>query len=453
MRLLKEDFSGYRMTELGPLPEEWRVVRLGDIASFETGKREKGGAKRNGDVLSIGGEHITEDGRIDWSVSPKYISMAFFEQLRYGKVRQGDVLVVKDGARTGKSAYVYEVPKPGLAVNEHVFIVRASSTEVEREFLGFWFRSEIAWDQVNLSYHGLIGGINRRDIESFILSLPPLPEQRAIAYVLRTVQRAKEVTERVIAALRELKKSLMRHLFTYGPVPVGATDQVALQDTPIGPLPAHWRLIKLGEVAEKPQYGYTSSAIPEPVGPKFLRITDIRNDRVHWASVPYCVIEDDLLHKYRLRRGDILFARIGATTGKTYLISECPQAVFASYLIRIRTDASQLLPKYLYFFTYTPQYWQQINAAKGGRLKQGINIPILTTLRLPLPPLDEQRQIARILQTVDDKIEAEEARKEALDNLFRSLLRHLMAAKIRVPRGMVKVFESSEEFLGRKEEP
>ncbi|RLA96302.1 MAG: hypothetical protein DRG83_17565, partial [Deltaproteobacteria bacterium] len=236
--------QGYRMTELGPLPEEWRVVRLGDIASFETGKREKGGAKRNGDVLSIGGEHITEDGRIDWSVSPKYISMAFFEQLRYGKVRQGDVLVVKDGARTGKSAYVYEVPKPGLAVNEHVFIVRASSTEVEREFLGFWFRSEIAWDQVNLSYHGLIGGINRRDIESFILSLPPLPEQRAIAYVLRTVQRAKEVTERVIAALRELKKSLMRHLFTYGPVPVGATDQVALQDTPIGPLPAHWRLIK-----------------------------------------------------------------------------------------------------------------------------------------------------------------------------------------------------------------
>jgi len=215
--------QGYRMTELGPLPEEWRVVRLGDIASFETGKREKGGAKRNGDVLSIGGEHITEDGRIDWSVSPKYISMAFFEQLRYGKVRQGDVLVVKDGARTGKSAYVYEVPKPGLAVNEHVFIIRASSTEVEREFLGFWFRSEIAWDQVNSSYHGLIGEINRRDIESFILSLPPLPEQRAIAYVLRTVQRAKEATERVIAGAKgteEVADETPLHLRPRAPRPV-----------------------------------------------------------------------------------------------------------------------------------------------------------------------------------------------------------------------------------------
>ena len=99
----------------------------------------------------------------------------------------------------------------------------------------------------------------------------------------------------------------------------------------------------------------------------------------------------------------------------------------------------------MYFFTHTSQYWQQINAAKGGRLKQGIKIPILTTLNVPLPPLDEQREIARILQTVNHKIEAEENRKQALDDLFKTLLHHLMTAKIRVPRTMVERFASHEE--------
>jgi len=272
------------------------------------------------------------------------------------------------------------------------------------------------------------------------IPLPPLPEQRAIAHVLRTVQRAKEATEGVIAAARELKKSLMRHLFTYGPVPVDQADRVPMQETEIGPLPAYWRVVRLGEVVHKPQYGYTASATQEPVGPKFLRITDIQNERAYWPSVPFCAIQDNLLEKYRLQEGDILFARIGATTGKTYLVVNPPHAVFASYLIRVRTHSNRLLPAYLYFFTHTSQYWQQVNAAKGGRLKQGINIPILAALRIPLPPLSEQCEIARILQAVDAKIEAEERRKQALEALFKTLLHDLLTARRRLPAAFIARF-------------
>jgi type I restriction enzyme S subunit len=114
--------DGFQMTELGPLPEDWKVVRLGEVAQFQTGQREKGGARTDQGIISVGGEHITEDGQINFMSSPKYVSREFFQNMATGKVNPGDILVVKDGARTGKSAFVRQVPPTGMAVNEHVFI-------------------------------------------------------------------------------------------------------------------------------------------------------------------------------------------------------------------------------------------------------------------------------------------------------------------------------------------
>ena len=136
--------------------------------------------------------------------------------------------------------------------------------------------------------------------------------------------------------------------------------------TELGLLPEEWEVVKLREVSERPEYGYTTSASTEPLGPKFLRITDIQNGGVDWRAVPYCECPAKEIEKHSLRSGDLLFARIGATTGKTFLVTTCPHAVFASYLIRVRTKPS-LLPEYLYQFTNTQEYWNQINATKGGR--------------------------------------------------------------------------------------
>ena len=86
-------------------------------------------------------------------------------------------------------------------------------------------------------------------IEEFQVPLPPFAEQQAIAHVLRTVQRAKEATEKVIAAARQLKQSLMRHLFTYGPVPVEQADQVLLRETDYGAVPESWKTMPLNECA------------------------------------------------------------------------------------------------------------------------------------------------------------------------------------------------------------
>lgn len=187
-----------------------------------------------------------------------------------------------------------------------------------------------------------------------------------------------EATERVIAAARELKRSLMKHLFTYGSVPIDQADQVVLKNSEIGEVPVEWEVVKLGVVTEKPQYGYTETASEKPIGPHFLRITDIRdNGIVNWATVPYCKCSNDDFEKHELISGDILVARIGATTGKSFIVEKSPPTVFASYLIRLRGLLGKILPSFLYHYMNTNLYWSQIDATKGGRLKQGVNTRLL----------------------------------------------------------------------------
>ena len=144
-------------------------------------------------------------------------------------------------------------------------------------------------------------------------------------------------------------------------------------------------------------YGYTESASSEPVGPRFLRITDIQEDRVDWESVPYCKIESADLLKYRLASGDIVFARTGATTGKSCLVDEPPEAVFASYLIRLRLLDKKLLPKFVLLFFQTACYWQSIKDGSSGSAQGGFNATKLGALTIPVPPLPEQQRIVGIL--------------------------------------------------------
>ena len=144
-------------------------------------------------------------------------------------------------------------------------------------------------------------------------------------------------------------------------------------------------------------YGYTESASSEPVGPRFLRITDIQNDNVDWETVPYCRIESADLPKYRLASGDIVFARTGATTGKSFLVDDPPDAVFASYLIRLRLLDRELLPEFVSLFFQTAGYWRVIKDGSSGSAQGGFNATKLGALTIPVPPLPEQQRIVGLL--------------------------------------------------------
>jgi type I restriction enzyme S subunit len=201
---------------------------------------------------------------------------------------------------------------------------------------------------------------------------------------------------------------------------------------PNSALPEGWRWVRLGDMCEKPQYGYTASAESKPVGPKFLRITDIQDGQVNWDTVPYCSCTAIDIDKYLLKPGDILFARTGGTTGKSYLITEVPEAIFASYLIRVR-PCDNLISEFLYLFLQSDIYWRQVEGSKRGGAQPNMNATLLANVSFPLPPLPEQKRIAtkvhKLMQKVERARTACEKQLEAAKALPSAYLRYVFESE------------------------
>lgn len=169
------------------------------------------------------------------------------------------------------------------------------------------------------------------------------------------------------------------------------------------------KLFQLKDLFEiGPQYGYTESASKEKIGPKFLRITDIQGNIVDWETVPYCKISENEKSKYILKKDDLVFARTGATTGMSYFINSdlTEDAVFASYLIRLRFNKKVCSPDLLKYFFQSRNYWGQVNGSLSGSAQPGINAVVLSEMQVKLPTdLPTQNKIAEILSAYDAKIE------------------------------------------------
>ena len=150
--------------------------------------------------------------------------------------------------------------------------------------------------------------------------------------------------------------------------------------------------------------------------------TDITDDGVDWNSVPFCTCSNP--EGYILKDGDLVFARIGATTGKSYLLKNPINAIYASYLIRI--SAKFINSKFLYYFFQTEKYWKQINSQKGSNLKGGVNGSILSKLLVPKCNNTEQAKISNCLDYVDQKIKIVHSKLIAYQNIFKTLLHELM---------------------------
>ena len=166
----------------------------------------------------------------------------------------------------------------------------------------------------------------------------------------------------------------------------------------------NFKEVLVKDIAKKIQYGYTGKTVKSG-NYKYLRITDIQNQKVDWDSVPISdITSESEIEKYKLEPDDILFARTGATVGKSFLVEEVQNSIFASYLIRIKPKEI-VYPKFLYLFFQSENYWQQIRGHEVGAAQPNVNGQKLGLIKVPLPKIEIQKVIVSKLDELFLKID------------------------------------------------
>jgi len=309
-----------------------------------------------------------------------------------------------------------------------LYVLRALESEIARKGTGTTFSA--------------IGGDKLKTLE---IPLPPLNEQERIVAKLEELfarlDAGVEGLRKVKAQLKRYRQAVLKYAFEgklteewrkthkdqiepatkllerikqerRGRLGTKYKEPPPIDVSGLQELPESWIWTRVGEISDIIHYGYTASSTTEPIGPKMLRITDIQADTVNWNDVPYCKIDDDTKQKYVLREGDLVFARTGATVGKSYLIrGNIPEAVFASYLIRI-VLSKNVKKEFVYNFFHSPLYWLQIRKQQLGIGQPNVNSQILARIVLPLPSFPEQE---RIVEEIDSRLSVAEEIQKTLD--------------------------------------
>ena len=272
---------------------------------------------------------------------------------------------------------------------------------------------------LNRRFFAQTTGIQNLNIKAYLsqpIPLPTLTEQTAIAEYLD------EVTGKIDALVNE-KQAQVDELRAYRTslitetVTRGLNSNAPLKDTGIdwlGDIPQHWENIKLKFLLDEPMM-YGANESPESDinidNPRYIRITDI-DENGNLKDETYRTLQYDKAHPYLLKYGDVLFARSGATVGKTYRFTECYPACFAGYLIKA-SCGRKLLSSFLIYYTNSQSYNNWKNSIFDQSTIQNIAADKYNNLSVPLPPLSEQQEIAEYLDKKTTKIDALIAELEA----------------------------------------
>ncbi len=410
----------------GIAPASWEICRVGSM--FEL-RREHVLPSDGADLAYIGLEHID-------SGTPRLARYGDPNSVRSSKHRfyPGDILYGKLRPYLDKAVFA---DIHGICSTD-ILVLKPT------DFIDGPFASFLVHDSRFLQHAiATTSGVNHprtswKSLSKLEIPLPPLHEQRAIARVLRTVQETKEKTEAVIAAAKELKKSLMKHLFTYGPVPVDQADQVKLKETEIGPVPEDWEVVEFGKLIKTgPQNGLYKPQSFYGSGVPIVRINDFPNEGGVVTSTTLRVrLDIDETEKYGLKPNDILVNRVNSLShlGKTAFVPHLSEPfVFESNMMRLQVQNRRVFPMFAFRFLCSNRgRWQLQGRAKRAVAQSSINQGDLRSVIFPLPSLAHQEMSNFMLQVVEAKTAVEIDKLTALNQLFKTLLHDLMTAKIRV---------------------
>jgi len=424
---------GFKKTEIGPIPVDWEIAPLQEAAAFT--RKPRGLNLSDYEAIPfIPMELVPDSGTLI-----EQYELRAGSRIRSGTYcEKGDILLAKitPSFENGKQGIVSDLPLDFAYATTEVYPIQAKPDRLDQIFLFHFLRLSNVRADITGKMEGSTGRqrIPKAVIENYPIPLPPLPEQRRIAHVLSTIQRAVAAQDDLIAAAREVKRSLMQRLFTYGPGP----EPAPTKETEIGEIPEHWEVVRLGDhITEGPQNGLYKPLSLYGEGTPIIRINDYGTDG-RFTSLAFRRVRIDPaeVERYLLKENDILVNRVNSLPqlGKSILVPALLEpTVFESNMMRFAVDGIRLLPHYAILFLCSPQaHTQMVGKAKRAVAQSSINQGDVKSLLVPLPPASEQTTIVRMAAASNSKIEAEQQRKAAFQALFKAMLHQLMTGQIRM---------------------
>jgi len=435
---------------------EWKRYKVGDLFDLVPGFAFKSDDFNESGVPVIKIKNVKANALVLNDLS--YVDPRFLERRKDNIIKFGDILITMSGNRFGgsKDTWVGKVAQfrnSGLfLLNQRVGILRPKRmVEVDTRCCAYFLGSD-DYQNLFISIATSSGGqanLSPNQILEADILLPLIKEQRAIAHILGTLDDKIELNRKMNETLEQMARALFKSWFIdFEPVrakmegrwkkgqslpglPAHLYDLFPdrLVRTEFGEIPKGWRVGTLTELSHKPQYGFTASAKDEPIGPKFLRITDINKlPWIDWSKVPYCEIPKEDLESYRLNKGDVLIARM-ADPGHGIVVEDQVEAVFASYLIRFKIQ-DPAYTRYIQYWLRSDVYWDLVKARCAGTTRASLNARILGAFRLFIPPRSVVLEFSQIIDIIRNKIIANVSESNTLEQIRDTLLPKLIHGEI-----------------------
>lgn len=429
---------GYKHTQLGWLPSDWRVQRLSSLTKSYAG----GTPDRSKPEYFEGDIPWVKSGEVNLrkiTKSEERISDLALSESSAKLAESGSVLVAMYGATAGKVARL----KIDAAINQAVLSIRALGNELDNEFL-FWTMESSAEKLLSMCQGAAQPNLSKGLIDGLEIATPSLPEQQKIAAILNAVDDSLDVIARQIDATQTLKQGLMQTLFSKG---VGTQDATGrwfphteFKDSELGKIPALWDVGAIADYVSALRSGVSVNAEDRVHGDDevgVLKVSCVSRGGFYPNCHKTVVPEERERVAEPVLQGRIIVSRANtpALVGESaYVDSAWPNLYLPDKLWQIEPSERPHSIKWLSFYLQSPFARQEISKAATGTSGSMKNIakPAFLSIRMPLVPLAEQEHIAAILSGVTSKIEALSSKQGHYQTLKRGLMQKLLTGEWRV---------------------
>ena len=424
-----------KQTEIGLIPDDWEVKRLGDNVDIFRG----GSPRPIEKYLTTNADGINWIKIGDVRPNDKYIHQTEEKIISEGKARSREVkkgdFILSNSMSFGRP-YILNIDG---CIHDGWLTIQNYAVSFDKEYLYYLLGSDEIFKQyVQMAAGSSVQNLNKEKVSDLQLKVPPLPEQQRIAKALSDVDALISTTEKLIQKKKNIKQGTMQELLTGKKRLPGFAKSNNTKMTELGEIPEDWEVNRLGELGSF-KNGISKASEDFGFGFPFVNLMDIFgitkiSETNHLGLINSNIIEQN---SYSLKEGDVLFVRssvklegVGLTT---VIKKDLDKTVYSGFILRFREIGNELTTDFKEYVFYNKVFRDSLISSSTVSANTNINQPALKTLIIVYPSSkEEQNAIANVLSSMDKEIETLNTKLEKYRNLKTAMMQQLLTGKIRL---------------------